>query len=37
MTIPELIDAITGLTEAYNENLTILTREILIRLMEQAE
>lgn len=37
MSIPELIDAITGLTKAYNENLTILTREILIRLMEQTE
>jgi len=37
MTIPELIESIVQLTETYNEHLTILTHEILIRSMQQAE
>ena len=37
MTIPELIESITGLTELYTEYLAILTHEILIRSMQQAE
>ena len=37
MTIPELIEAIVKLTETYNEHLTILTHEILIRSMQKAE
>lgn len=37
MTIPELIESIAKLTEAYNEHLTMLTHEILIRSMQQAE
>lgn len=36
MTIPELIESITMLTEAYNENLTMLTHEILIREMQKS-
>ena len=36
MTIPELIESITALTEAYNENLTMLTHEILIREMQKS-
>lgn len=36
MTIPELIESIVKLTETYNENLTMLTHEILIRSMQQA-
>lgn len=37
MTVPELVESITRLTEAYNENLTMLTHEILIREMQKAE
>lgn len=37
MTIPELIESIAKLTETYNEHLTMLTHEILIRSMQQAE
>ena len=37
MTIPELIESIVKLTEIYNEHLTMLTHEILIRSMQQAE
>lgn len=37
MTIPELIESIVKLTETYNENLTMLTHEILIRSMQQAK
>jgi hypothetical protein len=37
MTIPELIGSITQLTEVYNEHLAMLTSELLIRLMQQAE
>ena len=37
MTIPELIESIVRLTEIYNEQLTMLTHEILIRSMQQAE
>lgn len=37
MTIPELIESIVQLTETYNEHLAILTHEILIRSMQQAE
>lgn len=37
MTIPELIESIVQLTETYNEYLSILTHEILIRSMQQAE
>lgn len=37
MTIPELIESIVRLTEIYNEHLTMLTHEILIRSMQQAE
>lgn len=37
MTIPELIESIVRLTENYNEHLTMLTHEILIRSMQQAE
>lgn len=37
MTIPELIESIVKLTETYNEHLTMLTHEILIRSMQQAE
>ena len=37
MTIPELIESITALTEAYNENLTMLTHEILIREMQKSK
>lgn len=37
MTIPELIESIVRLTEIYNERLTMLTHEILIRSMQQAE
>ena len=37
MTIPELIESIARLTESYNENLTMLTQEILIRSMQQAK
>ena len=36
MTIPELIESITMLTESYNENLTMLTHEILIREMQKS-
>jgi len=36
MTIPELIESIVKLTETYNERLTMLTHEILIRSMQQA-
>lgn len=37
MTIPELIESIVRLTEIYNEHLTMLTHEILVRSMQQAE
>lgn len=37
MTIPEIIEAIAQLTETYNEHLTMLTHEILIRSMQEAE
>lgn len=37
MTVPELIEAISRLTEQYNNNLTMLTQELLIRHMQQAE
>lgn len=37
MTIPELIESIVKLTETYNEHLTMLAHEILIRSMQQAE
>ena len=37
MTIPELIDNIVRLTEIYNEHLTMLTHEILIRAMQEAK
>jgi len=37
MTIPELIDSIVRLTEIYNEHLTMLTHEILIRAMQEAK
>ena len=37
MTIPELIESIVKLTETYNEHLAMLTHEILIRSMQQAE
>lgn len=37
MTIPEIIECIVQLTETYNEHLTMLTHEILIRSMQQAE
>lgn len=37
MTIPELIESIVRLTEIYNEHLTMLTHEILIRSMQQVE
>ena len=37
MTIPELIESIVKLTETYDEHLTMLTHEILIRSMQQAE
>ena len=37
MTVAELIDGIVKLTEDYNSRLTMLTHEILIRSMQQAE
>lgn len=37
MTIPELIESIARLTEIYNEHLTMLTHEILIRAMQEAK
>ncbi|MBQ3281070.1 MAG: hypothetical protein IJH41_01560 [Eubacterium sp.] len=37
MTIPELIESIARLTEIYNEHLTTLTHEILIRAMQEAK
>ena len=37
MTIPELIESIVRLTEIYNEHLTMLTQEILIRAMQEAK
>ena len=37
MTIPELIESIVKLTEIYNEHLTMLTHEILIRAMQEAK
>ena len=37
MTVPELVDCITKLTEDYNKHLTLLTQEILIRSMQQTE
>ena len=37
MTVPELIEAITRLNETYNERLTMLTQEILIRSMQHSE
>ena len=37
LTIPQLIERIARLTEKYNEELTLLTQEILIRIMQQSE
>lgn len=37
MTIPELIESIVRLTEIYNEHLTMLTHEILIKAMQEAK
>ena len=37
MTVPEIIEAIVGLTETYNERLAMLTHEILIRSMQNAK
>ena len=37
MTIPEIISSIVKLTETYNEHLAMLTQEILIRSMQEAE
>lgn len=37
LTIPQLIERISRLTENYNKELTMLTHEILIRSMQQAE
>lgn len=37
MTVPELIAAVTKLTEEYYEHLALITHEILIRSMQQAE
>ena len=36
MSVPEIIDAMTKLTEVYAEELAILTHELLIRAMELA-
>lgn len=37
MTIPEIIESIVKLTQSYNERLQMLTREILIRAMQEAK
>lgn len=37
LTIPQLIERISRLTENYNKELTMLTHEVLIRSMQQAE
>ena len=37
MSIPEIIESITSITEIYTEYLAALTHEILIRAMQQAE
>lgn len=36
-TIPEILEDITTLTEKYNERLAMMTREILIRSMQEAK